>query len=304
MPLAKPALHLTDVPNDWLDIRVFPGNSSSCRLYEDNGISPAYLQGEFEWTSISYVETGTAEGVVRIDPVEGNCPALPSIRGYSFTFMGRGIPTRVLDDQGMELPWSLDQASGCVQITLTARPKHAATSVTIQWPAASAEVEYERESESLPFAHVITYTASDEATRQLAHVILVPPYDLERQLPTSSADILWRDMYHSSVTEQRQVVDSLETETILTSPITLDPSLQPHHWEIETRLAVGDKNVTTISPGPYINPPIQRWNLRYAGQVHWNVLQADVAARTNIADPFEVQLDHPRGSGGGSARTN
>ena len=291
MPTAKPAAHLADVPSDWLDIRVFPGESGAFRLYEDNGISPAYLHGEFERTSISYVETGTAEGVVRIDPVEGSCPALPSIRGYSVTFMGRDIPTRVLDDQGRDLPWSCDQVSGWVQIALAACPKHAATTVTIQWPVASAEVNDEGESNGLPFAHVITYTASDEATRQLAHVILVPPSDRKRQLPTSSADILWRDMYHASVTEQRQVVGLFETETILTSPISLDPSLQPHHWEIETRLAVGDKNVTTVSPGPYINPPIQRWNLRYAGQVHWNVQHADLAARPNIVDPFEVQLD-------------
>jgi hypothetical protein len=292
VPLAKRALHLADVPNDWLDVRVFPGGSGSFRLYEDDGISPAYLHGEYEWTSLSYVATGPAEGVLRIDSVEGYCPALPASRGYMVTIMGVEMPERVVDDQGMALPWTFDRVTSRVQITLPTRPKRATSTVAVQWPAVTAEVERDGDSSRPPFAHVIAYTASAEATRQLARLLLVPPPSVvDRQLPTCDADILWRDVYHSSVMEFRQIVSHLETEMILTSPFTLDPSLQPHHWEIETRFTIGGESVTTISPGPYINPPIQQWSLRYTGQTHWNVQRADVAARPNIADPYEVQLD-------------
>src|SRR5260370_40863305 len=36
VPTAKPAAHLADIPSDWLDIRVFPGDDGAFRLYEDD----------------------------------------------------------------------------------------------------------------------------------------------------------------------------------------------------------------------------------------------------------------------------
>jgi len=49
--------------------------------------------------------------------------------------------------------------------------------------------------------------------------------------------------------------------------------------------------VTAIASGPYINPPIQRWSLRYAGQERWSVVQADAASRLTITAPLDVHLD-------------
>ena len=43
IPLAKPALHLADLSDDWLDIRVFPGDNGTFRLYEDDGQTESYL---------------------------------------------------------------------------------------------------------------------------------------------------------------------------------------------------------------------------------------------------------------------
>ena len=296
IPLAAHALHLVDVAKDWLNIRVFPGGDGAFRFYEDDGLSPAYQDGEYEWTSLTYVSTEPARGELRIDAVRGECPALPAHRGYTVTFIGVEVPEQVVDDQGEPLSWSFDQDTRRVQVTLPYRPKDTASLVAVQWPARVATAEQDDlegagDSETLPFMHVISYTASDEAARQLARLILVPPYPLHRQPGAYDAQILWRDEYHASVVEYRQGVTSLETEVILTAPFALDPTLQPHHWEVEAHFAAGNDHVTTTSVGPYINPPIQRWNLRYAGQDRWSVLQADGAARLTITEPFEVQLD-------------
>ena len=135
VPTAVHALHLADVPSDWLDIRVFPGGNGAFRLYEDDGISPVYQGGEYEWTSFSYVATGSTTGVLRIDPVEGYCPTLPSSRGYTVTFIGVGLPDGVVDESGEPLPWSFDQETRHVQVTLTARPKDTVRAVTVHWTA-------------------------------------------------------------------------------------------------------------------------------------------------------------------------
>ena len=296
VPLARSALHLVDVPNDWLDIRVFPGSDGAVRLYEDDGLSEGYLRGEYEWTSLSCVAEGSGTSVLRIDPVEGHCPALPATRAYRVTFVGVDQPERVVDGNGQPLSWSFDPATRGMQVTLPARPKHEAVAVAVQWPAVAREDERGSVSDSgaPPFAHVIACTASDEARRQLARVILVPPYAPDHRARACGAHILWRDVRYAGVTEVRHAVTDLRTETILTAPFVLDATLQPHHWEVEARFVTGDEDVTTTTRGPYINPPIQRWSLRYAGQDSWRVFQADTASRLTITEPYEVHLDPHR----------
>ena len=298
VPLARPALHLVDVPHDRLDIRVFPGRDGAFRLYEDDGLSEAYLRSEYEWTALTYVSEGSARNVLQIDPVEGHCPALPAHRAYRVTFVGVDQPDRAVDGNGEPLSWSFDPDTRSIQVTLPARPKHEAVAVAVQWPAEAREDEAAsaRDSGTPPFAHVIACTARDEAQRQLAYLILVPPYAPDHQACACDAEILWRDMHLTSVTEIRQAVTGFETDTILPAPFALEPALQPHHWEVEVRFAAGEEHVTTTASGPYINPPIQRWSLRYAGQDSWSVLQADAASRLTITEPYEVRLDPHRAS--------
>jgi hypothetical protein len=147
------------------------------------------------------------------------------------------------------------------------------------------------DSSSPPLAHAVDYTASDEAARQLAHLILVPPHNPDFQAQACDAQILWRDMQASGIIETRQSVTNLAAETILSAPFALDPTLQPHHWEVETRFITGKEEATTTYSGPYINPPIQRWRVRYAGREHWKMFLADAATRQTITGPYEVQLD-------------
>jgi alpha-glucosidase len=295
VPLARGALHLADVPNDWLDIRVFPGSDGTFRLYEDDGISEAYLRGEHEWTALTCESEGSGRRVLRIAPVGGHCPALPTQRGYRVTFVGVDQPERVVDGSGALLPWTFDGAERSAQVTLAARPKDEAVKVAVEWPVAADEAEGASASAggtgTPPFAHVVAYSASDEAQRQLAHLILVPPHGPDQQPHACDAEVVWREEQFTSVTEVRQAVTGLRAETMLTAPLALDQALQPQHWSVEVRFAAGEEHVTTTASGPYINPPIQRWRLRYAGQETWSVAQAEAARRLTITEPFEVSLD-------------
>ena len=86
-------------------------------------------------------------------------------------------------------------------------------------------------------------------------------------------------------------MSNLETEVVLTAPFALEPTMQPHHWEVEARFTIGGEQLTDIFRGPYINPPIQRWHLRYRGEENWSLLESDSAARFTITEPYEAQLD-------------
>ncbi|MFN2283560.1 MAG: TIM-barrel domain-containing protein, partial [Anaerolineae bacterium] len=84
LPLApafipQPEPHLasgtTDAqPHDELELAVFPG-SGTFRLYEDDGLTEAYLRGQYEWTAIETQQPDPHTWTVTIAPVEGDCDA-------------------------------------------------------------------------------------------------------------------------------------------------------------------------------------------------------------------------------------
>ncbi len=295
VPLARPARHLVDIPNDWLDIRVFPGSDGVFRLYEDDGVSEDYLRGAYEWIPLTCVADGPNTRVLCIGPAEGGCPSLSRTRGYTVTFMSVDQPQDVLDGSGERLQWTFDHNTRALRLACPPQSKSEAVVVVVRWPP-----ESRREDEPAcpgvpdtpPFTRAIAHTASDEAQRQLAHLIVVPPYTPDHQAQACTAEVVWRDVQHSSVTEVRQTLLDLTSEAIVRAPFTYDPTtLHAHRWEVDVRLIARGTNVTTTHRGPVISPPIQRWSLRYAGHDRWNEVQADAATRLTITEPYEVQLD-------------
>jgi Glycosyl hydrolases family 31/Domain of unknown function (DUF5110) len=299
VPTAGAALHLADMPNDWLDVRVFPGADGDFRLYEDDGLTDGYLQSEYEWTHLTYTSEDPMRQVLRIEAVEGHCPALPTQRAYRVTFVGMNAPESVVDGDGQPLAWSFDYDMHAVQVTVPARAKSEPVTVAVQLPPEARSDEPARASDvgGAPFAHVVAFTASDEAQRHLARLVLVPPAARHHEARRCAAEILWRDIRHASVSETRDVVPDLKTEVIFTAPFALESTLQPRHWEVEARFATDGETVTTRFSGPYINPPIQRWHVRYAGHERWGVFQADTASRLTITEPYEARLDPQRALG-------
>ena len=73
-----------DNPND-LEIHVFPGNSNTYHLYEDDGITRNYLHGKYNITEIDYNYRKSNYTVV-IRPIEGDISVIPAVRNYKIVF--------------------------------------------------------------------------------------------------------------------------------------------------------------------------------------------------------------------------
>jgi alpha-glucosidase len=299
IPTAQPTLHLADDPHDWLDLRVFPGDDGAFRLYEDDGETEAYTRGESEWTTFRYAAHGPDAASFHIEPAEGRCLALPTTRAHRLTLLGVDAPSAALDARGEPLTWDYDEVTRTLRVTLPPQPRREAATAQLRWPTEAGGREAQRPpateaSASPPFAHVIAYTASDEAQRQLAHALLIPPYDATSQPTPCGAEVLWRTISHTGATVIRHSVAELRAETLLVAPFALGQShdaLQPQRWEAVVNFASGDVTLTETVHGPCANPPIQRWRVRYAGQRDWATLQADPATRLNITEPFDAALD-------------
>lgn len=80
---------------DPLILTVFPGDSGSVRIYEDQGNSDGYLADECAWTTVR--SRSTQDGVVNVEilPVHGSYPGMPDGRSYEVRFPGSCPPESV-----------------------------------------------------------------------------------------------------------------------------------------------------------------------------------------------------------------
>jgi hypothetical protein len=140
LPLAAPfeidsPTHLASgtteaIPRDRLVLSVFPGAQGRFRLYEDDGLSMAYREGEAEWTEITTRMDDPETWVVHIAPVEGRCGALPDRRGYEIRLEGCRPPERVMLNGQEITDWQHDPAALRTTIRLSPRDKGKPVMVT------------------------------------------------------------------------------------------------------------------------------------------------------------------------------
>ncbi len=77
-----------------LEIDIFPGNSNIYRLYEDDGISSKYENGEYIITGIDFNYTNDNYSL-SIHPVEGKTGIIPDKRDYKIKFRNTREPSKV-----------------------------------------------------------------------------------------------------------------------------------------------------------------------------------------------------------------
>ena len=119
-------------------LAVFPGKEGRFRLYEDDGSSENYQQGECEWTEITTRMPELRRWEVRIAALEGRCPALPEERAWEIHLEGSRRPERVLVDGVESQDWRYQPSTLTTVILLPRRSKREA--ITIEAIGASSLV--------------------------------------------------------------------------------------------------------------------------------------------------------------------
>lgn len=140
-------------PPDRLVVSVFPGERGCFRLYEDDGLTQAYLQGQHEWTEITSRMMEPAAWEVEIAPVEGRCERLPSRRSYEIRLEGSLRPDRVLVDGAEMHEWTYDAEALATIIPIPRRNKRSPIHITARAEAGLLAVGQSR-NQSLALADV------------------------------------------------------------------------------------------------------------------------------------------------------
>ncbi|HEY3381912.1 MAG TPA: TIM-barrel domain-containing protein [Vicinamibacterales bacterium] len=159
VPTQPPVRRAGARPDGRMILDVFPGDSSSIRIYQDQGDSTAYQSNECAWTTVRTTIGAGGSRTIDILPVEGSFPDMPSRRAFDIRWRGTLPPTTVavngrtvpLVDEVTRLrrastgetasgpEWWYDGESATTVISLGFAPSSAAATVTVTVPTAPAE---------------------------------------------------------------------------------------------------------------------------------------------------------------------
>jgi hypothetical protein len=119
-----------DLPADTLVLEVFPGAAGRFRLYEDDGATPAYEQGQCEWTEITARMARENAWVVQIAPAAGHCAVLPPERAWEVRLRGCREPSHVVVNNVDIADWDYDPAKRTVTVRTPRRDRRQPVTVT------------------------------------------------------------------------------------------------------------------------------------------------------------------------------
>ena len=120
IPCNPPLSHLKAEPSS-LVLWVIPGADGTEKLYEDQGDSEAYKDGEFATTL--FTQTQSSEGVtLTINPRQGSYEGMPQERAWQVVFFSIEEPTDVNIDGEAASDWTYDEASQRLTVNVSTRP--------------------------------------------------------------------------------------------------------------------------------------------------------------------------------------
>ncbi len=85
-----------EAPVDPLILTVFPGDSGSCDVYEDEGNTLGYQEGRSATTHVEMKQTTLGNLTVQISPTSGSYPGMKRTRAYEIRFVNCTNPESVL----------------------------------------------------------------------------------------------------------------------------------------------------------------------------------------------------------------
>ncbi|MGC9394396.1 MAG: TIM-barrel domain-containing protein [Anaerolineae bacterium] len=263
-------------PQDELELAVFPG-AGRFRLYEDDGLTEAYLRGQYEWTAIETQQPDAHTWTVKIAPVEGHCDTLPDARGYLVALRGCARPARVTVN-GSDVACDYDEAKLTAWITVPKQPKSQPVVVTAV--SAGPIIALGMQRTSAPFAHFLQYSTPEETTRQLGHVILAASGGDDAY----SAEIAFT--LHKGSTMETQTVKIHETTTshVIPIPFACD-DIATTTWEAEVMLQWRDAVTRTHFRSASLFPAIPAWRATLYDRDDIELTPADVLDAAGNPNP-------------------
>ena len=127
---------------DPMVLTVFPGDTATARLYEDEGNSQSYENGKYAWTAIHHAEPDSKTLTLTIDPAKGNYEGMPKKRSYEVRIVNswpaasvkvNGRSVSFTDNHDRSSGWWYDGMKFTTVIRVPESPVHRATKVEVHF---------------------------------------------------------------------------------------------------------------------------------------------------------------------------
>ncbi len=132
IPMSEIAATTDALPHNPLTLRLFPGAAGEFWLYEDDGISEAYTQGESEATHLTSRSDKNTIFRLEIAPTTGRGPSLPAERSFNLYFEGTNRPDVVTLDKVEISDWSYDPTTLTTLVKVPLHSKQTGLSVQLE----------------------------------------------------------------------------------------------------------------------------------------------------------------------------
>lgn len=308
------------IPPDSLVLSVFPGAQGKFRLYEDDGITEAYRESQYEWTEITTRMEDDRTWVVHIAPVEGGCDTLPRERQLAILLEGSRQPQSVLVDGVGTTDWDYHPETLTTTVHIPMRDKRKPLTVTA-WcgtgmsalgPARNEEVaradvwrllgdrcpqdagdiqavlrvDAPGRADAIarlsgPFVRVVEYTTPEEASQRMGRVIVGAPVPGSEPYDIEAVFTLFR----GPGPEQHRVhIKRTSQSHILDVPFAVDGQARTMRWEAEVQVTWRGETLRHSHQSTLSFPAIYAWRVLVYNRDDSPLVLEEVMDKTGVVD--------------------
>ncbi len=270
LPLAEAAPSTSEQDLGHLILSIFPGAAGATRVYHDDGITRAHLQGECGWTAARVESPDPARCLVEVEPA-------PQVRRLTLRLEHTNRPRQVRAGGVPLNRWSYDEESGRTTIGLGEVSGPVAVEVEApdaltrrgqMWNDALRRTDLERlgGDPDLPLAvaraggplvHVVEHHAPDDAQGTLGWVVAGAP-ESGAAAEVSVAWTLERGAETRTVTVTATV---LGTDRVFESPFRWDGAHYPLRWTADVLVRWEGKEVHRRHRSRVLLPGLSTWRV-------------------------------------------
>lgn len=296
LPMSPGLMRTQDLDGSRYTLTVFAGGSSRFDLYEDDGTTEAYLRGEYAVTPITVTANDDHTTIVTIAASEGHSPCLPASRTFTLVLKAVTQPTEVAVNGAAFSNWQYDTATRTLTVSLPEASREAAQQVTVHSDAAAVCV-----SAGTPFVHLVDYDVYEDASQQLAALVIVPaadgtPFDAEVEWAFQQAG--------EPITAKTVTLKGCAERQIVTSPFKGDGTFTPFRWSVAVNLFWGGETLHYSYQSQDAYPAVTRWQTHIynphekvitikdvaSPKLAWTSQQQSLATSFNLKQPYGMIL--------------
>ncbi|MEA2293192.1 MAG: hypothetical protein QOE86_831 [Solirubrobacteraceae bacterium] len=279
LPLGEVAKSTTDQPANHLILCVYTGGDGEARVYEDDGESPAYVDGRFAWTDVTVRSPDASSCEVAVHG--GSGPRRITLR-LPFTH----APAAVTVDGSIHGGWRHEDGTTTVEladagdVTIAVRAEGTLSARGPEHDAALRQRDLDRLGDSPvalarrggPWVQVVDYTAPEEAAAVLGRVVVAAA----EHGPPVVAQASWTlERGGAAETVASEPVEVTGDAAVLDAPWAWDGTLVPLRWSVEVTARWGDEVVAERHVSDVLVPTFAAW---------------EIAGRRWVADPGDIDF--------------